>query len=142
MPTPCPTPLRTECPPGSCNCQRETLLNTPGADTRVLQLTRAQEQRLVQRLERLSSLADLRHLQQRMQEQRGIALHIGTSLHEVKSLRGITVQVQAQAGLCRKTRQALPAAIKLSLAKHPEIAYGLLDEGGSVCSRDLRRCCG
>ena len=40
-------PLRTECPPGACVCEREALLQSPQADTRVLLLTREEEKRLV-----------------------------------------------------------------------------------------------
>ena len=123
-------PLRTECPPGACVCEREALLQSPQADTRVLLLTREEEKRLVQRLERLTSLQELRHMQERMQAQLGIRLEIGTSGSEVRTLRGVTVLVLAQPGLCRKTRQALPAAIKKSMEQHPEIVYALLNEGG------------
>ena len=123
-------PLRTECPPGACVCERDALLQSPQADTRVLLLTREEENRLVQRLERLTSLQELRHMQERMQAQLGIRLEIGTSGSEVRTLRGVTVLVLPQPGLCRKTRQALPAAIKKSMEQHPEIVYALLDEGG------------
>ena len=123
-------PLRTECPPGACVCERDALLQSPQADTRVLLLTREEENRLVQRLERLTSLQELRHMQERMQAQLGIRLVIGTSGSEVRTLRGVTVLVLPQPGLCRKTRQALPAAIKKSMEQHPEIVYALLDEGG------------
>ena len=123
-------PIRTECPPGACVCERDALMRTPGGDVRILRLTRDEEKRLVQRLESLTSLADLRHMEQRLFEQLGVRLTIGTSPNEVRSLRGITVLVQEQPGLCRKTRQAIPAAIKKSLSKRPEIAYALLDEDG------------
>ena len=123
-------PLRTECPPGACVCERDALLQSPQADTRVLLLTREEENRLVQRLEHLTSLQELRHMQERMQAQLGIRLEIGTSGSEVRTLRGVTVLVLPQPGLCRKTRQALPAAIKKSMEQHPEIVYALLDEGG------------
>lgn len=85
---------------------------------------------LLQRLERLTSLQELRHMQERMQAQLGIRLEIGTSGSEVRTLRGVTVLVLPQPGLCRKTRQALPAAIKKSMEQHPEIVYALLNEGG------------
>lgn len=125
-----PIPLRTECPPGSCVCARDTLLQTPGADLRPLQLTRAEEKKLLQRLERLTSLAELRQLQARMQQLLGLVLVITPSSSEVRSLRGIAILVREQPGLCRKTRQAVPAAIKKSMDAHPQIAYDLLDEGG------------
>jgi len=111
-------------------CERDALMHTPGGDVRILRLTREEEKRLVQRLESLTSLADLRHMEQRLFEQLGVRLTIGTSPNEVRSLRGITVLVQEQPGLCRKTRQAIPAAIKKSMERHPEIVYALLNAGG------------
>nr|WP_316644110.1 hypothetical protein [uncultured Roseateles sp.] len=128
--TPPPFPIRTECPPGACTCGREALLDTPGSDLRVLRLTRDDERRLLRRLENLSSLGDLRHMEARMEEQVGIRLSISTSPNEVRSLRGIVILVQEQPGLCRKTRQAIPAAIKRSMEQRPEIAHEILNVGG------------
>jgi len=122
-----PRPL---CPPGACTCEIEALVQTPHGDRRVLQLTRAQEQRLVQRLENLRDLHDLRHMQQRMAQQLGIDLTLATSGQEVRSLRGIIVAVREQPGLCRKTRQAIAAAVRKSMAQRPQIAWDWLDEGG------------
>lgn len=132
LPTPLPhhLPLRTECPPGACVCQRDALLRTPGGDTRILQLTREEEKRLLRRLESLTSLADLRHMEQRLFDQLGVRLSIAASPHEVRSLRGITIAVREQPGLCRKTRQSIPAAIRKSMEQRPQIAWDLLDEGG------------
>lgn len=127
MTTPPLFPLRTECPPGTCTCERDALLQNPAGDLRIMYLTRAEEKRLLQRLENLTSLDDLRHLQERMQRQLGLRLHISTSPREVRSLRGITILVLEQPGLCRKTRQSIPAAIKRSLELRPEIAFALLD---------------
>lgn len=123
-------PLRTECPPGTCVCGRDALIEAPGADLRILQLTRAEEKKMLERLENLTSLDDLRQMQARMQQQLGLRIAITPSPHEVRSLRGITVLVLEQAGLCRKTRQAVPVAIKKSMDANPQIAYDLLDEGG------------
>ncbi len=125
-----PFPLRTECPPGACVCEREALIQAPGGDVRILRLTREEEKRLVQRLENLASLEDLRRMEQRLFEQLGVRLTIGTSPNEVRSLRGITILVHEQPGLCRKTRQAIPAAIRRSMEQRPQIAWDLLDEGG------------
>ena len=125
-----PPPIRTECPPGSCVCQRDALMQASGGDTRILRLTREEEKRLVQRLEQITSLADLRHMEQRLFEQLGVRLSIGTGAKEVRSLRGITIAVQVQPGLCRKTRQAIPAAIKKSMETRSGIVFELLDEGG------------
>lgn len=123
-------PLRTECPPGTCICGRDALIDAPGADLRILHLTRAEEKRMLERLANLTSLDDLRQMQARMQQQLGLRIAITPSPHEVRSLRGITVLVLEQPGLCRKTRQAIPAAIKKSMDANPQIAYNLLDEGG------------
>ena len=125
-----PPPIRTECPPGSCVCQRDALMQASGGDTRILRLTREEEKRLVQRLEQITSLADLRHMERRLFEQLGVRLSIGTSPNGVRSLRRITVLVHEQPGLCRKTRQAIPAAIKKSMETRSGIVFELLDEGG------------
>jgi len=106
------------------------LLQEPQADLRVLWLTREEEKRLLQRLENLSDLQDLRHMQSRMFEQLGIRISIHASAAEVRTLRGITILVHEQRGLCRKTRQSIPAAIRQALERRPEISYELLDEGG------------
>ena len=42
-------------------------------------------------------------------------------------MRGIAVNIDDLPGLCRKTRQAIQAAIRRGLEKRPEIAYRLLD---------------
>jgi hypothetical protein len=125
-----PFPLRTECPPGACCCGRDALLNDPAGDLRVLRLTREDEKRLLHRLENVTSLSDLRRIEERMAEQVGIRLSIDISPNVVRSLRGITILVHEQPGLCRKTRQAIPAAIKHSLAQRPEVAYAILNVGG------------
>lgn len=123
-------PIRTECPPGACNCGRDALMANPEGDLRVLRLTREDEKSLLARLENLSSLSDLRRLEARIEQQLGVRLHISISPNVVRTLRGITILVVEQPGLCRKTRQAIPAAIKRSLEQRPEIAYELLNVGG------------
>lgn len=123
-----PFPIRKECPPGACICRREVLLDDPRGDIRILRLTKEEEKRLIARLESVSSLADLRHMEERMQVQLGIVLHIRPSTHEVRTMRGFSIQVEARPGLCRQTRQAIPAAIRRCFEKSPEIAYALLDQ--------------
>ena len=123
-------PIRTECPPGACNCGRDALMQSPDADLRVLRLTREDEKQLLQRLENLGSLSDLKRIEERLVQQLGIRLSINTSRNEVRSLRGITILVHEQIGLCRKTRQAIPAAIKRSLEQQPDIAHEILNVGG------------
>ncbi|WP_430280104.1 hypothetical protein [Pseudomonas aeruginosa] len=119
-------PLRQPCPPGACVCERERL-EASGADRRILLLTRQEEQRLAARLEALRSLEDLEHLLRRMEEQLGIRLRIAPAFGEVRSMRGIRMRFEEQPGLCRKTRQAIPAAIRRGLEKRPEVAYALLN---------------
>ena len=127
---PFPVPLRPECPPGVCNCELQALLESPEADRRVLRLTREEEKRLVARLEAIESLADLRRIEGRLEEQLGIRLGISQGASEVRTLRGIAILVHEQRGLCRKTRQAIAAAIRRGMERRPEIAFALLDEGG------------
>ncbi|MDX1721791.1 MAG: hypothetical protein R3355_01630 [Pseudomonas sp.] len=119
--------LRQPCPPGACICGRERLLDTQGADSRILSLTRQEEKRLIERLENLESLTELEHMQRRMYEQLGIRLEIAPGFNEVRSMRGIAIHIDELPGLCRKTRQSIPAAIRRGLEKRPEIAYRLLD---------------
>lgn len=123
-------PIRTECPPGACNCGRDALLQNPDGDLRVLCMSREDEKHLLHRLENLSSLSDLKHMEARMEQQLGIRLSINTSANVVRSLRGITILVLEQPGLCRKTRQAIPAAIKRSMEQLPHIAHEILNVGG------------
>lgn len=133
MSTPTNFPLRNPCPPGACDCERDTLLATPEADLRIMRLTKADELRLLERLENLTSLADLRHLELKMQQQIGLHLQISTT-PTVRTLRGILIKVIPMPGLCRKTRQAVPAAIRRSLEKHPEIAFEIVNQSGLFAS--------
>ncbi|CAN7541292.1 MULTISPECIES: hypothetical protein [Pseudomonas] len=120
-------PIRQPCPPGACDCGRDPLLETPGADVRILFLTRAEEKRLVERLENLQSLQDLEHLQRRMFEQLGIRVAIAPGFNEVRTMRGIGIHIDELPGLCRKTRAAIPAAIRRAMEKRPQIAFELLN---------------
>ncbi|UCJ15015.1 hypothetical protein K5Q02_14165 [Pseudomonas sp. MM211] len=121
------TPIRHPCPPGACDCEREQLLETASGDQRILMLTKAEEKRLLERLENLASLEDLERMQQRMFEQLGIRVKVAPGFNEVRSMRGIAIEVTTFPGLCRKTRQAIPAAIRRGLERRPEIAYALLN---------------
>jgi len=127
MPPALPFPVRTECPPGACTCERERLLADPQGDTRILRLTREEEKKLVARLENIASFDDLKHMQARLQANLGIVVTITPSVHEVRTVRGIGIHLAEQPGLCRKTRQAIPAAIRRCLESKPEIAYAILD---------------
>ena len=96
----------------------------------MLRLTRDEERRLLERLEALESLTELRRLEARLVEQLGIRLQITIGPREVRTSRGIAVLVLEQPGLCRKIRQSIPAAIHASMARHPQIVFDLLDEQG------------
>jgi hypothetical protein len=120
-------PIRTECPPGACECDRERLLADPEADLRVLMLTKEEEKKLVARLENLTDLAELRRFEERLRAQLGIVIRVEPGAREVRTARGIAIEVEARPGLCRKTRQTIPAAIRRSLEKNPEIVYALLN---------------
>jgi hypothetical protein len=120
-------PIRQSCPPGTCTCRRDELLEAPGADVRILLLTRHEENRLLERLANVQSLEELERLQQRMFEQLGIRMKIAPGHNEVRSMRGIAIEFAEQPGLCRKTRPAIAAAVRRGLAQRPEIAWRLLD---------------
>ncbi len=120
-------PIRQSCPPGTCTCRRDELLKAPGADVRILLLTRHEENRLLERLANVQSLEELERLQQRMFEQLGIRMTIAPGYNEVRSMRGIAIEFAEQPGLCRKTRPAIAAAVRRGLAQRPEIAWRLLD---------------
>lgn len=119
-------PIRHPCPAGACTCERERL-EAPNADGRILLLTREEEKRLLDRLEHIQSLADLEHLCQKLEDQLGVRLEISPGHTEVRTMRGITVLVHPQIGLCRKTRQSIPAAIRRGLEARPDIAWALLN---------------
>jgi hypothetical protein len=127
MPQPVPFPIRKECPPGACTCNRDALLNDPDGDTRILRLTREEEKRLIARIESISTYAELRHIEERMQAQLGIVLRITPGIHEVRTVRGLNIQLAERPGLCRKIRQSIPAAIRRCLEKNPDIVYAILD---------------
>ena len=133
MPMSSSTVVRQPCPPGACNCERDHLLTQPAPDLRILGLTRQAEKVMLEHLENIQSLDDLQRMQRRMYEQLGIRVQVEPGFNEVRTMRGIEIRVADQPGLCRKTRQSIPAAIRRALEKRPEIAYKLLD------SHDLLR---
>jgi hypothetical protein len=120
-------PLRTECPPGACVCDRDRLLAAPGADLRPLRLTRMEEQKLVERIEGIASYDELKRLQDRIRTNLGVELRITPSPNEVRTLRGILIVLEDRPGLCKKVRQSIPAAVRKALDRHPEITYAILD---------------
>jgi len=120
-------PLRTECPPGACVCDRDRLLAEPGADLRPLRLTRMEEQKLIDRIEGIASFDELKRLQERIRSNLGVELKILPGPNEVRTLRGIVILLEDRPGLCKKVRQSIPAAVRKALERHPEITYAILD---------------
>jgi hypothetical protein len=120
-------PIRKECPPGACVCERELLLGDPQADLRILRLTKEEEKRLVERIETIASYAELMRIGQRLEEQLGITVSIAPGPNEVRTVRGFHIELEQRPGLCRKTRQAIPAAIRRCLDTHPDIAFAILN---------------
>ena len=118
-------PIRKECPPGACVCGRDGL--DPQGDIRILRLTLEEEKKLIARIENISSHADLTLLQERMQASLGIALRIAPRSQVVRTVRGLSIELVERPGLCRKTRQAIPAAVRRCLEKNPDIVYAILD---------------
>lgn len=122
-----PFPIRTECPPGACNCERDRLLADPLADIRVLRVTREEEKRLIARIDAISTLAELDKLRARLDELLGVQLTITPSPHEVRTVRGLAIRLAPRPGLCRKLHQSIPAAVRRCLERHPQIVYAILD---------------
>jgi len=121
-------PLRQECPPGACDCRREILLQDPAGDRRVLMLNKQEEKRLLDRFDAVQTLADLRHMEQKLFQLLGITLRIDPGPNEVRTVRGFIIKVDDQVGLCRQIRSSIPAAVRRCLERHPEISYALLNE--------------
>jgi hypothetical protein len=124
---PLPFPIRPGCPPGACVCERERLLLEPDADIRPLALDRKQESRLIERIERIDSYADLRHVQELIRKNIGAELRIAPGPNEVRTMRGIIIVLEDKPGLCKKVRQSVPAAVRKRLQEKPEIAWAILD---------------
>ena len=120
-------PIRKECPPGACVCDRDRLLAEPEADLRPLRLTRMEEQKLLERIEAIASYAELQRLQERMRANLGVELRITPGPNEVRTLRGILIVLEDRPGLCKKVRQSIPAAVRRALDRHPDITYAILD---------------
>lgn len=126
-PQPAAAPMRVECPPGACVCDRARVLADPQLDQRPLMITRQQELKLIERIERIDSLADLQHVQGLIHKNIGATLHIAPGPNEVRSVRGIVIVLEDRPGLCKKVRQSVPAAVRRCLTMRPEIAWAILD---------------
>ena len=132
MPQTLPFQIRKECPPGACECGRDELLDAweqqpEAADIRILRLTRDEEKHLLARIEAIASFAELGRMEQKLLENLGVVLQITPSIHGVRTVRGLSIKLAEQPGLCRKTREAIPAAVRRCLDAHPEIVYALLN---------------
>ncbi|MBO9536765.1 hypothetical protein [Herbaspirillum sp.] len=120
--------IRKECPPGACACERELLLDKLGSEAaRILLLTREEEKRLIERISRIGSYEDLLHVSRLMHKNLGIVLQISPAAVEVRTVRGLQIRLADQPGLCRKTREIIPAAIRKCLEHNPAIVYAILD---------------
>jgi len=119
--------MRKQCPPGACVCDLHGLLADPSADARILLLTRDEEKALLARIEAIDSYGGLTRLAARLHELLGLSLHIAPGANEVRTVRGLLIEVAEARGLCRKTRLAIPAAIRKCLERHPAIVYAILD---------------
>lgn len=122
-------PVRAECPPGACVCERERLMVEPDADVRPLAIDRKQEQKLIERIGRIESYAELQHVQELIRKNIGAELRIAPGPKEVRTLRGIIIVLEEKPGLCKKVRQSVPAAVRKRLQEKPEIAWAILDAG-------------
>jgi hypothetical protein len=120
-------PIRTECPPGACVCDRDRLLVEPDADIRPLRLTRAEEQRLLDRIETITTYEQLLKMQAAIERNLGTPLIIEPGPNEVRTVRGIVIRLEDRPGLCKKVRQSVPAAVRKLLEREPAIAYAILD---------------
>ncbi|OBV38605.1 hypothetical protein [Janthinobacterium psychrotolerans] len=120
--------IRKECPPQLCDCARERLLADAQADLAILRLNLTEEKRLLAHIESISTLEGLRKLEKNLQKNLGVVLRIAPGGGEVRTMRGFQIQLLEQPGLCRKTRAAIPAAVRRCLAAHPEIAFAILNE--------------
>jgi hypothetical protein len=132
MNNPLPFPIRKECPPGACVCGRDDLLDAwerspDGADIRILQLTREEEKKLIAAIENLASYEDLGRIERRLHELLGITLTITPSVRGVSTIMGLSIKLAEQPGLCRKTHEALPAALRRCFRSKPDIVYALLN---------------
>ena len=119
-------PFRTPSPTGACDCQME-LLDAPEADARVRLLTAQQEKALIERIERIHSYEDLMRVIDLIYQQLGVHLRIAPGDGEVRTVRGLQIELLPQPGLCKKTRASLPKAMRRCLDANQHIVHELLD---------------
>ena len=104
-------------------------MTSVAGDVRPLAIDRKQEQRLIERIERIDSYDDLRHVQELIRKNIDAELRIEPGPKEVRTLRGIIIVLEEKPGLCKKVRQSVPAAVRKRLQEKPEIAYAILYAG-------------
>jgi hypothetical protein len=85
--------------------------------------------KLIERIERIDSYADLQHVQELIRRNIGAELRIAAGPNEVRTVRGIIIVLEEKPGLCKKVRQSVPAAVRKRLQEKPEIAWAILDAG-------------
>ena len=101
-----------------------------GNDWRILRLPPGGK-RLPERMKNLQSLGEQEKLQQRMHEQLGIRLAVAPGVNEVRSMRGIRIEIDTlPASAAKPARHYQPPSAIRRLEKHPEIAYKLLNAHG------------
>jgi hypothetical protein len=145
-----PFAVRNACPPGLCDCDLAGLLDEIGAELdaagssasaaeaapdlagprRVLLLSPLEEKKLIARIDAIASHAELARMGELLLAQLGLELLVAPGPNEVRTVRGLLVRLGGEGqnrGLCRKTRQAVAAAVRRCLERHPEIVYAILD---------------
>lgn len=131
MPPALPFTIRKECPPGACECRQDELLDAwekdPATDIRILSLTLEEEKRLIARIDTIDSYEALGRIEQKLYDLLGIRLTITPSHNGVRTVRGLSIKLADQPGLCRRTRERLPAAVRRCLNNHPDIVFALLN---------------
>ncbi|MGK5059815.1 hypothetical protein ACQ4WY_23055 [Janthinobacterium sp. LB2P49] len=120
--------VRKECPPQLCDCERVRLLDDAQADLAILRLNLTEEKRLLAHIDGIATYAQLQKLQLLLKSKLGVELQIAPGSGEVRTVRGFQIRLLERPGLCRKTRAAIPAAVRRCLAAHPEIAFAILND--------------
>lgn len=120
--------LRKECPPQLCDCERERLLQDAQANLVILRLNLTEEKRLLAHIDAIATYDQLKKLEKNLQRNLGVVLRIAPAGGEVRTVHGFQIQLLERPGLCRKTRKTIPAAVRRCLARHPEIAFAILNE--------------
>jgi hypothetical protein len=67
-------------------------------------------------------------MEARIQSLLGVTLTISPSDNEVRTMRGFNIRLEERPGLCSKTRQSIPAAIRRCFERNPDIAFAILNE--------------